>query len=572
MSQQFLSHWRSIVFQRNGLALLSVLGVATGLATSLVIVGFMLAIDLTTSALQAGQETGFEGFSPWVRLLLPLTGSVLLILLYRLTPTERQDVGITHVIDRLQRGRGRLPLGNTFFQFFAALITLTGGFSLGKEGPAVHVGSGIASRLGLAVHRSPSQLRLLTGCGTAAAISAAFGTPLAGVLFAMEVVLMEYSLTGFIPIIAAAVTATVSTQFIMGEHPVFLQVSFDSSADLPFVWLVVLGVATGAIAALMHKFIKQILALNIVNREWRFLTAGLITGLIGMALPQILGLGYGTMNSIAAGELGFMLLLAVLVGKIAATSVAVGFGIPAGIVAPSLVIGMATGALIGGLAPDQSNNAVFALVGMAGMMSALLHAPLAALTAVLELSLTAETMFPAMVVVVLSNLTCQVVFLQPSIFQTLLSNKGLNISTHPMRNALASRFLTEIATTQFVIINDQMDEEAIRDVAASNRRLVIFRLAKSSHLVTMNALQKRFEKWQGLENRDDINLFQYLANDLPDRSRIAVIQEDLSLLEGLRIFQSDDVVGIQVPLDEFRIGLITRSKLSSVLTTEGDLH
>lgn len=572
MRQQFLSHWRSIVFQRNGLALLSVLGVATGMATSLIIVGFMLAIDTTGALLQPDHESGFGGFSIWVRLLLPLTGSILLIALYRLTRTDMHDVGITHVIDRLQRGRGRLPLGNTFFQFIAALITLTSGFSLGKEGPAVHVGSGIASKLGLSLHRSPSQLRLLTGCGTAAAISAAFGTPLAGVLFAMEVVLMEYSLTGFIPIIAAAVTAAVSTQFIMGEHPVFLQVSFNSTAELPFLWLIVLGVATGAIAALMHKLIKYILALNIVNREWRFLTAGLVTGLIGMALPQVLGLGYGTMNTIAAGDLGFALLLAILAGKIVATSIAVGMGIPAGVVAPSLVIGMATGAMIGAVVPGEDNDAMFALVGMAGLMSALLHAPLAALTAVLELSLNAEMMFPAMVVVVLANLTCQVLFLQPSIFQTLLSIKGLNISTHPMRNALASRFLTEIATTQFVIINDQMDEDAIQDVAASHRRLVVFRLAKSSHLVTMNALQKRFEKWQSLSNREEINLFQYLAKDLPDRSRIAVLPEDLSLLEGLRVFQSDDVVGIQVPLDEFRVGLITRSKLSAVLTTEGELH
>lgn len=571
MSLQFIQHWRTIFFQRNGLALLSLLGVVTGLATSLVIVGFMLTIDFVLALQQTSESSGFASFSIWTRLLLPIGGSVLLIVLYRLTRAEHHDVGIAHVIDRLQRGRGRMPLGNALFQFFAALISLASGFSMGKEGPAVHVGSAIASKLGHQLHRSPSQLRLLTGCGTAAAISAAFNTPLAGVLFAMEVVLMEYSLTGFIPIIAAAVTAAASTQLLLGDHPVFLQISFSDYSGLPFFWLLILGVATGVVAALMHKLIKQILALNIVRRELRFAAAGIITGLLGMAVPQVLGLGYDTIDAIAAGQYGFSLLLLILAGKVLATSIAAGLGIPAGLVAPSLVIGMATGAVIGHLAPGE-NSAFFALVGMAGLMSALLHAPLAALTAVLELSLNAQMMFPAMVVVVLSNLTCQVLFLQPSIFQTLLSVKGLNISTHPMRNALASRFVTEIATTQFCVINETMDEESVTEMIATKRRLVVFRLPGSSHLITMHALQKQFEKWQALTNRTEINLFHYLAKDLPDRSRIAVIPEDVSLLEGLRIFQSDDVVAIQVPLDEFRIGLITRSKLSAVLTTEGELH
>lgn len=572
MSLQFIHKWRIVFFQRNGLALLSLLGVITGLATSLIIVGFMLTIDTVLALLQSGQASGFSSFSPWIRFGLPLVGSMLLIILYRYTRSDVHEVGITHVIDRLQRGRGRLPIGNTMFQFVAALITLASGFSLGKEGPAVHVGSGIASILGRQLHRSPSQLRLLTGCGTAAAISAAFGTPLAGVLFAMEVVLMEYSLTGFIPIIAAAVTAAASTQFILGESPVFLEISFSDYSGLPFVWLIALGIATGCVAALMHKLIKQILALNIVRFEVRFALAGLITGGLGMFLPQILGLGYDTMNAIAAGEFGLLLLFAILAGKVLATSAAVSLGIPAGVVAPSLVIGMATGAIIGHLAPDQTNIAFFALVGMAGMMSALLYAPLAALTAVLELSLNAQLMFPAMVVVVLSNLTCQVLFLQPSIFQTMLSIKGLNISTHPMRNALASRFVTEIASTHFTVIKESMDEEEIEEIIATSRRLVVFRLGSTSHLTTMNALQKRHQKWLKIPGREDINLFLYLAKALPDRSRIAVIREDVSLLEGLRIFQSDDVIGIQVPLDEFRVGLVTRSKLSSVLTTEGDLH
>lgn len=572
MSLQFLKHWRNAFFQRNGLALLSLLGVLTGIATSTVIAWFMVTIDLVLSLLQSDERPGFESFSVFIRFTLPILGAILLIALLKVAPRKFHDMGITHVIDRLQRGRGKLPIGNALLQFASALIALASGFSMGKEGPAVHVGSGIASKVGRELHRSPSQLRLLTGCGTAAAVSSAFGTPLAGVMFAMEVVLMEYSLLGFIPIIAAAVTGAVATQLLLGEHPAFFQITVGDFTWIDLPWLVLLGIATGIVAAFLHKLIKYFLTLNLVRMEIRFLIAGVVTGFIGIWLPQVMGLGYETMDAIITGQYGILLLSAILVGKVAATGIAVGMGIPAGIVAPSLVIGMATGAVIGYWAPGNANDAVFALIGMAGLMSALLHAPLAALTAVLELSLSAEMMFPAMIVVVLANLTCQVVFLQPSIFQTLLSNKGLNISTHPMRNALASRFLTEIASEQFVVLHKDLETSQIENLIATDHRLAILRFGANSHLVTLHALNRQYEKWTALEHNEDIRLFDYLTKDIPDRSRLAIVTEEVSLLEGLKVLQSDDVVGIQVPLDDFRIGLVTRNKLSSVITSEGDLH
>ena len=572
MSVRFKKHWQMVFFQGNGLALLSILGILTGVATSLVIAWFMISIDMLLTLLHGEKSAGFAGFEPWLRLSLPLIGALLLILMFRLSPKKFQEIGITHVIDRLQRGRAKLPIGNIFFQFFSALIALASGYSLGKEGPAVHVGAGIANRMGISLHRSPSQLRLLTGCGTAAAISAAFGTPLAGVMFAMEVVLMEYSLNGFIPIVAASVTAAATAQLFLGDHPAFFQIDVKSISLIDGPWLILTGIATGAIAAVMHKLIKQFLTMNLVRVEYRFLTAGCITGILGMVLPQVMGLGYDTMNGIITGQFVWWLLLAILMAKVIATSAAVGLGVPAGIVAPSLVIGMAAGGLIGYLAPGNGNESFYALIGMAGMMSALLHAPLAALTAVLELSQSAEMMFPAMIVVVLSNLTCQVLFLQPSIFQTLLANKGLHITTHPMRHALSSRFLTEIATEQFALITPTMDDEAIKQLIATNRRLVVFRYGNGSFLVTMAAIAKQFESWTLLESRENIELISYLAKIIPDRCRIAIISNDISLLEGIKILQSDDVVGIQVPLDNFRVGLVTRTKLTSVLTTEGELH
>jgi hypothetical protein len=206
-------------------------------------------------------------------------------------------------------------------------------------------------------------------------------------------------------------------------------------------------------------------------------------------------------------------------------------------------------------------------------MSGLLHAPLAALTAVLEMSLDATLMFPAMIVVVLSNLTCQVLFQQPSIFRTMLSSRGLHISTHPLRNALASRYLTEIATIQFSVISVDMENEYIEQLMTLKRKLYLFRSSnQASYLITQPFLAQRYESWQKVKHKEDQSFYKFINLSLPERSRISVLTDDASLLEGIKIFQGDDVSAIQVPMDAFRIGLVTRQRLTSVLTSEGELH
>ncbi|MDN3647963.1 chloride channel protein [Reinekea marina] len=573
MQRFTLSNIRARLLQSQALALLSLFGVITGLATGLVMAWFVFSIDIVTGLLDEGETTGFRGLNAIWRFSLPLIGAVILLVLFKLTHQKYHDVGISHVIDRLQRGRGKIPTGNTLFQFFAALIALGAGYSVGKEGPAVHIGSGIASKLGRSFYQTPSQLRLLTGCGTAAAISAAFNTPLAGVLFAMEVVLMEYSLNGFIPIIAAAVTAAVFTHYITGDHPALLEISIPTGSSIDIIWLLVLGIATGLGAALLHQVIRYFLTLNVVKVHKRFLMAGLISGFCGLLAPASLGIGFDTLPSVLTGDMALWVLAMLVVAKVVATGSAIGLGIPAGIVGPAMVMGLFLGALVGRLLPSQTPIELFAVLGMAGLMSGLLHAPLAAITAVIETSVDASLMFPAMIVVVISNLTCQVLFQQPSVFRTMLSSRGLNISTHPLRNALASRYLTEIATIQFNVITIDMDDESIEQLVTLRQKLFVFRTnTQASYILTHHFLTQRIEAWQRLKESEQQSLYGFLKLGLPERSRITVLSEDTSLLEGIRIFQGEDVAAIQVPLDAFRISLVTRQKLTSVLTSEGELQ
>ncbi|GGX53816.1 chloride channel protein [Saccharospirillum salsuginis] len=566
------SRWRTWLKQSDGLFTLVLLGVVTGIATSAVMALFLSTLDAVLHLLNGESLEDFESLSAAMRFALPVVGSLLLILLFRFTPNHVQTVGVAHVLDRLRRGRGRLPAGNAIFQFVAALIALGSGHSVGKEGPAVHIGAGIANQLGQATHRVPSQLRLLTGCGTAAAISSAFDTPLAGVLFAMEVVLMEYSLLGFTPIIASAVTAAVTTRWFMGEHPAFVTDPFSVGglADLPALLLT--GLMIGLFAVVFHRLVRTFLRMRVHARALRLLLAGVIAGALALVVPQILGSGFDTVNAALANELGWTALLVILVAKIVATAAAIGLGVPAGLIGPTLVMGACAGGVIGALMPGAADPAFYALLGMAAMMSAVLHAPLAALAAVLELSLNAHAMFPAMVVVLGANLVCQHAFKQPSLFRALLEAQGLTIETHPVRIALSQRFLSELASSQFDRLDLTLDEDRIGKVLKGPYRWVMIQIENDSYLLSKPVLNEFYVDWVQLNADTRRPLGDALRQAVPPYSRLVQLDGDITLLGAVKLLKREDTAGFMLPLDDDRVGLVTRGQLVSVLTSEGDIH
>ncbi len=531
---------------------LVMLGVLTGIAASLVMMSFLLILNATLGGLNGNNLEDFESLAWYWQLGLPVLGSALLILLYHFTPRNWQSVGLAYVLERLQFGQGRIPAGNIGFQFVAALIALGSGHSVGREGPTVHLGAGIASQVGQATGRPPSQLRLLLGCGTAAAISAAFNTPLAGVLFAMEVVLMEYSLLGFAPIIAAAITASALTGALLGEHAILepVQLSLASYQDIP--GLLITGLWVGLLAVLFQRLVLVFVRVPLKSRSLRLLLAGIITGVLALAAPQILGSGYDTINITLNEGLPWLLLLVILAGKLLATAAAIGLGVPGGQIAPTLMLGVCAGGIAGALIPGTSDPALYALLGMAAMMSAVLHAPLAAIATVLELSLSAESMLPAMIVVLGANLLCQHGFHLPSLVITQLRVRGQELQTHPVRTALAQRYLSELADMSLVHWNG-------KGVPPVTRAPVLI-VQRDQHYYLLAAAQL-----------DENTSAEELDKLLTPGRRLQLLEQDMSLLEALRSLQGEPGAGFLVPVRRGQ-GLVTRSRLVRMLTEEGGLY
>ena len=190
-------------------ALLALLGLLSGILVGGIVILFRLIIESVQAGILPGADPeNYEALDAIHRFLFSLTGGVILGIVYLLAVRTPLRVGVVHVMERLAYHEGYLPVKNALLQFFAGSISIISGHSVGREGPSIHLGAAGASLMGQWLRLPNNSIRTLVACGVAAAIAASFNTPLAGVIFAMEVVLMEYTISGFAPIILAAVSAT----------------------------------------------------------------------------------------------------------------------------------------------------------------------------------------------------------------------------------------------------------------------------------------------------------------------------------------------------------------------------
>lgn len=547
---------------------LTLLGLLTGLIAGAVIVLFRWAVELPLAYFLPGNFENFEAIHSWIHFALPLSGAVVLGLILQLVDKRHHATSIGHVMDRLQNHQGRLPLGNVITQFFGGATCLLTGQSVGREGPAVHLGAGSGSLLGQWLKLPANSLRPLAGCGVAAAIAACFNTPMAGVIFAMEVVIMEYTIAGFIPVTLAAVAGATMTRLAFGPEIAFInaQSVMGDLRELPLMGLVGLVVAVFAAAYIRLHGASCRWALN-RPIALRFALAGLFTGICALWIPQIMGVGYDTISSALAGEIGFALLLAVAVTKLFATSISLGVGMPGGVVGPLLFIGACVGGAVGSAAQmlmpgSASAIGFYVILGMGAMMGATLNAPLAAMMAILELTYNPNIIFPSMLVVIAACLTTRWVFRCDGLFQHVLRIQGKFRSAEVMEQLLSRTGVRGLMDRHLVVTQQAISSVEAQQLLAHHPHWILLR--DCNQLLQPADLHSYLQTLEGDSQtgtgQDPINL-----QDIPARRYdLARIPADANLFEALELMnrQQLDALWVESLSDSHQpLGIISRRKI-----------
>ncbi|WP_372942143.1 chloride channel protein [Shewanella sp.] len=446
---------------------LCALALLFAIIASLVIILFRLILLWAEQYLLSDTNTISSTLSDW-RSYLPIIGAALIWLLSLIGSKRYRRMGIAYVLHRFKLHYGKVPLQSAPGQFSQALIALMTNFSVGKEGPAIHLGAVSASVMAEKFSLPDNSVRIMCASGIAAGIAAIFNAPLAAVLFVFEVIVREYKIHYFFPIMLSAICGAVSSQLAFGNIHEYELINVIRIPLDHYPILLIGGVVLGCVAALFNFSLLNVTA---KGQNWpliyRLLIAAVVTTSIGLVMPQALGSGDFAIHEAISDHPSLLFLIGLLLAKMLATVAAIGFGIPGGIIGPLYGIGALVGAILAiissllfpSIAPYVG---LYTVIGMTAMMGVCLSAPLAALVALLELTNDASIILPAMFVTIPAYLIAYQGFNTNSIFLKQLDIMGLGYKVAPLNQGLQNKGVRVLMDRRFVIVND--DDELLLEV------------------------------------------------------------------------------------------------------------
>ncbi|MEE2681607.1 MAG: chloride channel protein [Planctomycetota bacterium] len=547
-------------------------------------------------------ETYFEHFddnklewTSWVVLVLPIGGAVLTGITLWAMPIKLRGHGVSICMYSVSREQGRLPILLMVRQWIGSTFTIGSGGSAGPEGPIVTIGATVGSNLGKLLKADAQNTSTLLGCGAAAGLASVFNAPMAGIFFVLEVILRDFSLRTFTPIVVAAVISAATTQTILGTNEPLFGVGpeiFNTTSNhftvLQVPEFMVLGIVCGMVASFFG------LSLRTIERFFRLLRSPkILKPSLGAALLVVLGIiwfqvgtnifvdedhwrapafygnGYMLIKTLLqpdfyVQETGgmIMLILALLVLlKIIATALTLGSGGAGGLFAPSLVLGALTGSLFGGMLEymgflGDANPAQFALVGMAAVVAATTHAPLTGMILVYEITQNYELILPLMLTAVIATIVSRIVN-RESIYSADLRAMGVKIGTMSDLTLLRRMSVRDVPMIPPVLVQETENGQRLLELSerfSVNDFVVVDDDDRYIGLVTGNDLS------QALLYREAIPLLQ--VGEI-ERVDLPTVVQDETLDQVLNKFSAHDVQSLAVINSSTQevVGLITRTRL-----------
>ena len=467
-----LLKWKAQFGQREEQVIL-VLSLIIGALTGAAVVAFILVTE------RAGMRVYPVGSAAWRRVLIPVLGSLGMgILLYRYFPDARGS-GVPQTKTALFARDGVITLRTIVGKFICTAGTLACGIPLGREGPSVQVGGGIASLLGRFLGLSPKNVKKLIPVGAAAAIAAAFNTPLAAVLFTLEEVVGDLNAPVMGAVVLASATAWVVLRLLLGDNPLFKVPQYHLVHPLEFAIYAVLGLAGGLVSVAFTKLLLVIRARFLqfpLSTVWfQPVAGGLVVGLMGWFVPQVLGVGYGYVGDVLNGGMALKLMVLLIVLKTVAVCTSYGSGNAGGIFGPSLFIGAMLGGAVGTVAHHflpmhTATPGAYALVGMGTVFAGVVRAPMTSVLMIFETTRDYSVIVPLMI----SNLVSLFIssrLQKKTIYDALSLQDGIHLPTAETLREHGQRQVSKAMVAAADLLAAELTvKEAIEKISTSKFR------------------------------------------------------------------------------------------------------
>jgi chloride channel protein, CIC family len=438
--------WYETIVEEREEQVFLVLTLLIGALAGLAVVAFILLTEHTAMRLYPPHG------ERWRRLLLPVSVSAVMgYLLYRYFPDARGS-GVPQTKAALFARDGRITLSTVLGKFFCTSATLACGIPLGREGPSVQVGAGIASVLGRKLRLRPEKVKALIPVGSAAAIAAAFNTPMAAVLFALEEVMGDLHAPVLGSVVLASATSWAVLRLLLGNNPLFHVPQYELVNPAEFAVYAVLGVLGGFLSVAFTKLLlgmrQRFLLLPHKTRWWHPVTGGIVVGVMGWFVPQVLGVGYAYVGDALNGSMAFKLMVVLVVLKLFAITTSYASGNAGGIFGPSLFLGAMLGGSVGYVAHQffpayTATPGAYALVGMGALFAGIVRAPMTSVLMIFEMTRDYTVIVPLMIANLASLFISSRLQKQP-IYEALAHQDGIHLPLAGHRGELGQHRVFEV--------------------------------------------------------------------------------------------------------------------------------
>jgi CIC family chloride channel protein len=455
-------------FKLNEHTKMTILAALVGLAGGFGAIGFRYLIEFIQQLSYGSSGNLLELLQslPWYKKIwVPAAGGLIIGPLVYFFAREAKGHGVPEVMAAVALKGGIIRKRVVVIKTLASALCIGTGGAVGREGPIVQIGSAIGSSIGQLLKVSPDRIRTLVGCGAAAGIAATFNAPIAGSIFALEIILGEFALATFSPIVISSVVATAVSRHYLGDTPAFIVPGYELISVWEFPLYVLLGLFCGIVAVSFTRslyFVEDFFDKISFPEYLKAVLGGLVLGVMCLVFPHVLGVGYGAIDLSLVQGLSWWFMLLLVVFKIFATSITIGSGGSGGIFAPSLFLGAMAGGFFGVLVHTlfpaiTASPGAYGIVGMGAVVSATTHGPLSAMLILFEMTGDYKIILPIMTACIISSLTARQLY-RESIYTLKLSRRGINI-----------RAGKEVNILKAITVGEVMNEEV--DTVAENLNL-----------------------------------------------------------------------------------------------------